>query len=418
MKQTPQHRWKSYKPITKHYRHQWNKHWPGLNRMSKRTRNLQNEFHGHPEPSKPFKLWKLRLPSSNRTNMNQNVRYQNMPPETDAGDDHRLFTQCLSRISSSTTSRTNTTKTRSWGTRWRKWSNRIPNWHKKSPVPRRHLRRSSKRTPSWLWSLRQWPRTCSSDIAMDQNRTTTQERRISPHGGNHFSKRKSESENESKNREIVKMKITDSKTKETKRTRVKRSVKESWKVKADKAKAIKRLKTKIRKEIKRWQAKIKEFQALKNSILKFSFYLHFAAAFIISILFFKSISSAHFNCHFMYPFQTFTSGDFKDCNKHFSLQTKALHLAKKAKTPTAILESTRLPRNPETRLTIPTKDLHRNTLVPVTLQLLGQCRISENNPQIDSFQFQYLGPPNPIDLNSRCCFYLGNSAKTYLTNIP
>jgi hypothetical protein len=58
MKQTPQHSWKSYKPITKRYRHRWNKHWPGLNRTSKRTRNLQNKFHGHPEQSKPFKLWK------------------------------------------------------------------------------------------------------------------------------------------------------------------------------------------------------------------------------------------------------------------------------------------------------------------------------------------------------------------------
>jgi hypothetical protein len=85
----------------------------------------------------------------------------------------------------------------------------------------------------------------------------------------------------------------------------------------------------------------------------------------------------------MYPFQTFTSRDFKDCEKHFSLQTKALHLAQKAKTHTTILESTRLPRNPETQPTIPAKDLHRNTLVPVTLQLLGQPRISENNPQID-----------------------------------
>jgi hypothetical protein len=243
MKQTSQHSWKSYKPITKRYGHRWNKHWQELNRMSKRKRNL----HGHPEQSKPFKLWKPQLPSSDRTNTNPNMRYQNMPPETDAGDNHQLFTQCLSRISSSTTSRTNTNKTRSWGTKWRKWSDRIPNWHKKFPVPTRHRRRSSKRTPSWLWSPRRWPCTCSSDIAMDQNGTMTQERRTSPHGGNHFSKRKSESENESKSREIVKMKTTDSKTIETKRTRMK----ESWKVKADKAKAIKRPKTEIRKKIKR-----------------------------------------------------------------------------------------------------------------------------------------------------------------------
>ncbi len=92
---------------------------------------------------------------------------------------------------------------------------------------------------------------------------------------------------------MVKTKITDSKTKETKRTRVKESVKENWKVKVDKAKAIKRPKTEIGTEIKRRQAKFEKFQALKNSILKFSFYPHFAATFIISTLFFNSISSVH-----------------------------------------------------------------------------------------------------------------------------
>jgi hypothetical protein len=175
-----------------------------------------------------------------------------MPPETDAGDDHQLSTQYLSRISSSTTSRTNTTKTRSWGTRWRKWSDRIPNWHKKFPGPMRHLQRSSKRTPSWLWSPRRWPHTCSSNTARDQDETP--EWRTSPHGEDHFSKRKSESEKESKSREIM----TVSKTKETKtkRTRVEESVKESWKVKADKEKAIKRPKTEIGKEIYRQQDKI------------------------------------------------------------------------------------------------------------------------------------------------------------------
>ncbi len=49
--------------------------------------------------------------------------------------------------------------------------------------------------------------------------------------------------------------------------RVKESVKENWKVKADKAKAIKRPKNEIETEIKRRQAKIEKFQALKNSIL-------------------------------------------------------------------------------------------------------------------------------------------------------
>jgi hypothetical protein len=228
---------------------------------------------------------------------------------------------------------------------------------------------------------------------MDQNETP--EKRTSPHGENHFSKRrsenesksreimtgsktketKSESENESKSKEIMtdsktkeitsksenesksKEIMTDSKTNKTKRT------KQNVKVKADKAKAIKRPKNEISTELKRQQDKIRKFQALKDSILKFSFHLHLAATFIISILFFNSVLSDHFYHHFMYPFQTFTSKDFKDCENHFSLQTKALHSAKTEKTHPAILESTRLPRNPETRPNILAKDLHRNTLV-------------------------------------------------------
>jgi hypothetical protein len=68
----------------------------------------------------------------------------------------------------------------------------------------------------------------------------------------------------------VKTKITGFKTKKTKRTRVKQSVKESWKVKADKAKAIrkdlKRLETEIEKEIKRRQGEMEKCPALKDSI--------------------------------------------------------------------------------------------------------------------------------------------------------
>jgi hypothetical protein len=147
MKCTPQHDWKPYKPATKCYKHKWNKPWPISNRTSKGTRNLRNESHDHPEQSKPFKLWKPRLPYSGKTNTNQNTKFQNTPPETDAGDARQLFTQCPSRTCSSTTSRANTTKTRSWGTKWHKCSNKIHNWHKKFPGPMRHRWRNSKRNP-------------------------------------------------------------------------------------------------------------------------------------------------------------------------------------------------------------------------------------------------------------------------------
>jgi hypothetical protein len=158
--------------------------------------------------------------------------------------------------------------------------------------------------------------------------------------------------------------MTDSKIKETKRT------KQKVKVKVDKAEAIEGPKNKIRTELERQQDKIRKLPALKDSILKFSF-LHLSARFLISILLFNSILSNHFYHHFMYPFKTFTSKEIKDCEWHSSLQTKALHSAKTAKAYPAIFESTRLPRSPETRLNIIVKDLHRNTLVPVSLQLTG-----------------------------------------------
>jgi hypothetical protein len=230
----------------------------------------------------------------------------------------------------------------------------------------------------------------------------TPERKISPLGENHFSKR-SEDDNKNESREVTidsrttatksesenksQDIMTDSKTKGTKRKE------QNVTAKADKAEAIKRTKNEIKVELESQQDKFRKYLALKEPILQFSFHLHLAATFTISILFFNYVLSDHFDHHFMYPFRTFTLKDFRGCEKHFSLQMKALHLARTAATQPAIPESTSLPRNPETRPNILTKDLHRNTLVPVTLQLIGQPRNSENITQIDSFVFTYLGPP-------------------------
>ncbi len=179
--------------------------------------------------------------------------------------------------------------------------------------------------------------------------------------------------------------MTDSKTNETKRKE------QNMTAKADKAKAITR--NKIGIELESQQNKFRKYLALKDPNLQFAFHLHLAAAFTISILIFNYILSDHFDHHFMYPCRTFSFKDFRNCEKHFSLWMRALHLARTAATQPAIPESTRLPRNPETRPNILTKDLHKNTLVPVTLQLIGRPRNSENNTQIDSFIFTYLGPP-------------------------
>jgi hypothetical protein len=134
---------------------------------------------------------------------------------------------------------------------------------------------------------------------------------------------------------------------------------------------------------------IRKNRALTETKLQSSFHLHLTAAFYISILIFNYFLSDHFDHHF----QTFTFKDFRACEKHRSLRTKALHWAKTLATQLAIPESTRLPRNPENRLDLLAKDLHRNILVPVTLRSKGRPRNSEDNTQIDSFIVTYLGSP-------------------------
>jgi hypothetical protein len=167
--------------------------------------------------------------------------------------------------------------------------------------------------------------------------------------------------------------MTDSKTKEVKRHQPKVTAK------ADKVQAIKRAKNEIRIKTEKQLDKVRKCLTLTEPISHFSFHLHLATAFTISILIFNYFLSYHFD----HPFQTFTFPDFRACEKHCSLRMIAWHWAKTAAPQLTIPESTRLPRNPETRPDLLAKVLHRNILVPVTLQLTSQPRNSENNTQID-----------------------------------
>jgi len=173
IQQSPRQTWKPYRPTARHCKYSWNKHWPELSKTSKRTEILRKEFPDHQEQSKPSRLWKRRLPFADKTSLIPNMRYPNMPLETDAGGAPQLNTQCPSRICSSMTSRINTTITRSWGIKSRKWSDKISNWHSKRPAPMRPPQRNSRRTPSWDWSPSRWPPTCSSDTTMGKDGTTT-----------------------------------------------------------------------------------------------------------------------------------------------------------------------------------------------------------------------------------------------------
>jgi hypothetical protein len=125
----------------------------------------------------------------------------------------------------------------------------------KFPMPIKHRQRNSRRTPSWPWSQRRWPRTCLSSTTTELKNPPT--RKISPRGENPFSKRRSEDDNKSKSKDSqskskseseseskdTKRKseskdimtiMTDSKTKETKRFQ------HHVTAKADKVVAIKR----------------------------------------------------------------------------------------------------------------------------------------------------------------------------------
>jgi hypothetical protein len=221
MKRSPRQGWKPYKPATNCYKPNWNRHWPESSIMWKRARNWRKEFHNHPEQSKPFKPWKPQLPFLDKTNKNPNTKSQNMPPETDVGNAHQPFTRCPSRTYSTMMSGTIITKTGSWETKWRRFSNKIHSWPTKFQKPIRRRQKNSKRTPLWPWSPRRWPHTCLSNTTTEVKET--QERKISPRGENHFSKRRSDdSESESKDtkrksesKNIMTM-MTDSKTKDVK----------------------------------------------------------------------------------------------------------------------------------------------------------------------------------------------------------
>jgi len=152
-------------------------------------------------------------------------------------------------------------------------------------------------------------------------------------------------------------------------------------------KAIIRAKNEIRIKPEKQLDKVRKCLPLTEPISHFSFHLHLTNAFTVSILIFNYFLSYLFDHHF----RTFTFPDFWACEKHCSLWMIAWHWAKTASPQLAIPESIRLHRNPETRPDLLAKDLHRNTLVPVTLQLTSRPRNSEI-PELISFH-TYLPRP-------------------------
>jgi hypothetical protein len=122
---------------------------------------------------------------------------QNTPLETSDGDDPQLNIQYPSRIYYSMTSNLTMRKTKFWEKKSHKWSDKIYIWRSKPPGHTRHLLKGSRMTPLWASSPRRWPPTCSSSTTTSGTGTINWRRKIFHHGDNHFSKRRSESKNES-----------------------------------------------------------------------------------------------------------------------------------------------------------------------------------------------------------------------------
>jgi hypothetical protein len=406
--------WNSFRPATRHYTHTWRKLWPGLSGTCNKTKNSQNKFPDHPEQSKPYRLWKQPSPCSPRTIQNQNTKLQNTPPVTDVGNAHQVFTQFRSQIYLNTTSKRDTTKTRSWETKWGKSFTRTQIYRTKLPQNTKHHQKKSKRTPLWLWSPRPCPPICSLSTATMEN--PTRQRKISPRGENHFSKRRSESENYSKYSGINKRHRSESNDKNSKSE-------SKHKSKDIKVKNENKLVTSSADAEAKMTAKVDEVTAIEKTQAEFrieigtpldekvgpdlpvTLPLCFATTFNISVLtyirvtfttfisifnIFILITNPFFSDLSDHHFQTFSLGNLRVCEMLCASQKTASSQAKTAVTAFTTPDFIRSFRVPETRPNLIYRSLHKNTLVPKPLCLLGQTRNPENNLYNDSFILVYL----------------------------
>jgi hypothetical protein len=226
----------------------------------------------------------------------------------------------------------------------------------------------------------------------------TLERRISPCGENHFSKRRSESESHSKYKSINSKSESKSKSKdvevkkENKLVTFSTDAKAKVTAKADEVKAIRKTQTEFRMEIG------KQLDKNTGSDVPVTLPLHFATPFNISVLICIRVTFTIliliFNIFILNPFlsdpldhhfQTFTFGDLSDCEVLCLSRKTASYQAKTAVNAFASPDSIRPFRIPETRPNLLDRKPHRNTLVPKHLLALGRSRESENNPCNDSF---------------------------------
>ncbi len=107
---SPPKDWPSSKPATRPSMNTWTKPWTKSTKIYNGTQNWRTELLDHPGPLEQYRHWKRPLQCSKESNHNQNTRFQNTPPVTDAGGEPQVCTQWKSRNSSTMKSRTNITQ--------------------------------------------------------------------------------------------------------------------------------------------------------------------------------------------------------------------------------------------------------------------------------------------------------------------
>jgi hypothetical protein len=355
----------------------------------------------------PLHPWKQQSQCSTRTSRNQSTRLQNTPLVKDAGNANQVSTHSKSQISLNTKYVTNTAKTRFWGRKSHKFSIKTPiSRTKLQKNTRRHLK-SSKRTQLWPWSRGQSPPICSLNRAKTVKKNPKQ--KICPHGENHFSKRRSESESYNQQSESynqherinsksdIRSENEDVKVKNKERlTTLLINAKAKVTAKADEVKALVKTLKEFRVE------KEKQVDKMIKAESPVTLPPHFATTFNISILIrihitiliftfniFISNFSSFISDLLDHHFQTLTIGDLSDCKMPcLSRQTTSVQ-AKTTVKAFANPDSIRLFKLPEMQPDPRYRNLHRNPLVPKRI-LSGQTRKSGNDLYNDSFIFSYL----------------------------
>jgi len=463
----PKH-WRSSRPPTRKSTTRWTKPWTESRGVCEGARNWQKRCPDQPGQSNTVKHWTKQALYSEITNQNQNTSCQNTPPvtdndgnetpgpeatdlqqpvqrpkqkrppngsyktwplhyfrsrlspqseqhytsqqESDAPNVNQASTHLKSQTYWITKPVRSIAKTKYWGKRLLKSYIRTPISRTKSPPIARRHQKNSKRIQLWLWSQKPFQPICSLSTA--KTRKSYHKKKICPHGGSHFSKTKSESENYSEDynqqsesydpHKIIKSK--DNRQSENKDVTVKtekkretlvKTAKANVTAKADEGKAIEKTLQVSRAE--------KEKQVDTKIEAKASVTLppHFATTFNIPILTFSIFTFTYHIFSIFNPlvaehhFQTFTIGDLSFCTGPCSSRRADSAPATTTIKAFANSDSIRLSETPETQPDLHFRSLPRNPIVPKYL-LSGQVRKSENDRYNDSFIFNYLDSSRQI----------------------